>query len=144
MLGARFPPRGLCSTSEFPVAGWSDGSQDSAQLLLTDVSSGTQTLRLELRNHLCKVLWGQLEGAPAPVRPHWDAEGSATLPGGADLAALGRSSPASLQMFFRTLQIFLYYGLEATTLILHFCDSRRTRGSSETLWGCRWGCGIWC
>lgn len=62
----------------------------------------------------------------------------------ADLAALGMNSPVSLQMLFRTLQIFVYYVLEATTLILHFCDSRRTRGSLETLWGGCWGCGIWC
>lgn len=62
----------------------------------------------------------------------------------AHLAALGTSSPASLQMLFRTLQIFLCCVLEATTLNVHFCDSRRTRGSLQTGGGSRWGCGIWC
>lgn len=52
---------------------------------------------------------------------------------------------ASLQMLFRTLCIFIYYILKATTLSPCFCDSnRRTSGSLETSGGCLWGCVIWC
>lgn len=91
MLGARIPPRGLCSS----VAGWTDGHRTLPQLLLPHVSSGAQTLHqtrgLELRNHLSKGLWGQLEGAPAPLRTHWDAEGSGTLPGQAGGGRFGCS-----------------------------------------------------
>lgn len=52
---------------------------------------------------------------------------------------------ASLQLLFRTLHIFIYYVLKATTLSPCFCDSRRrTSGSLETSYGCLWGYVIWC
>lgn len=158
-------PRWLCSSVRVHLwPGWTDGSHGLCSSCscrtfprgLGHVSSGSCCTRhgaQSSRNHHSKVLREQLEEAPSPLRTVGaapapsDAGGLERCLGGqvvADLAALGRSSPASLQMLFRTLQIFIYYVLEATTLNLHFCDSRRTRGSLETLGGCCWGCGIWC
>lgn len=150
MSGARIPPFvGSAPASEF--TGWSGGSQDSAAAAPPDISLGTRTLHrtrgLKLQKSPLQSALGAARGSLILSKDSGMLKGLEHCLGSqvvADLAALGTSSPASLRMLFRTLKIFIYYILGATTPNLHFCDSRRTRGSLETLWGCYWGCGIWC